>query len=660
MPYVSDDDITKIRESTDLVQLISERVPLRQRGRVWWGCCPFHSEKTPSFKVDPASGFWHCFGCGEGGDAFGYVMRTEGMDFSEAVHYLADRAHITLSIDPQAQRRKGEQDELRAVCADTANFYSEQLLRVKTPATEAARAYLSGRGFGTNVAHTWRLGYAPGRGQLFGHLKAKGHQPETMVKANVVTSYNGRYRDRFFERLMFPITDLQGRIIAFGGRVVPGLSTAPGEGMPTAKYLNSNDTPIFHKSDNLYGIAQARKSILERSCVLVVEGYTDVIALHEAGFTNAVATLGTALNAYQVRLLSRFAQRIVYLFDGDAAGQRAADRAVEFIDAAVRPEFASNPLKLDVVVIPDDADPAELMAREGGKEQLQQLIDTAVPLFEFAIDRRLERWNLERPEERRRALSDAVEVLTSLQGSLLATEYAQKIADKLAAQGSAVELRQVLAELETATARRKTRDDATARSEARYRDGTHFALGREAEESSTSFAPQVDFAEKNSTSSLQPNAEESISQRFSHPQAPGANPEQDLLALVILSPEVRETFISQLSSDLFGDLVYRKLVEEVRAQANASSQENFFEKISKKFPTLQLLIPLYDTMIKPKSEPKALAQSILQHLHEAKLQSEIIQLKARLRAGTDEATAATDLMKRERKLQELRAKRYKL
>jgi len=644
MPYYSDEDITKVREATDLIQLIGERVALKQRGRQWWGCCPFHNEKTPSFKVDPASGLWHCFGCGEGGDAFGYVMRTESMDFGEAVLFLAERAHITLTVDARASARKAQSDVLRAVCAETARWYNEQLLRVKGPAQDAARAYLGRRGFGTGIADKWQLGYAPGRGELFAHLKAKGHKLADMVAVNVVTDYRGNPRDRFFERVIFPITDLQGRVVAFGGRVVEGLTAAPGAGMPTAKYLNSNDNPLFHKSDHLYGIYQARRSIVEHSCALVVEGYTDVIALHEAGLTYTVATLGTALNAHQVRLLARFAKRIVYVFDGDEAGQRAADRAVEFIDQTVMPEFASDPLQLDVVVIPGGADPAELVATSDGQQQMLSLIDEARPLFEFALDRRLARWDLDRPEQRQRALRDAVEVIASLQGSLLGSEYAQILADKLAAAGSPVELRQVLIELEAAAQRREKRQRTTTTAN---------------DEDEGIYQQESDGVGREGQPDIERQQAQNVAATLAAPLDPGASAEQDLLALFLFKPALRAALWAEFSPDLFTVVAYHKLASALCSHDPATPQKTLEFELLKDFPTLPLLYARYDSIIKDEFALEDRAQSLIQHLHEAQLQSEITSLKAQMRTSKDSDALLDKLIGQERELQKLRAKRYR-
>lgn len=430
MARISDEDVRRVRDATDLVALVGERVVLRQKGRLWWGCCPFHGEKTPSFKIDPTTQLWHCFGCGLGGDAYGFIMRAENMEFLDAVRMLADRSNIEITEEAGGVPR-GLRERVIACCEEAASFYHDQLTKTREAGATKAREYLASRGFGSEVAKHWRLGFAPGRGALVRHLSSKGFSAEEIVTANLgLRGDNGRLKDRFYERVMFPITDLQGRCIAFGGRVI-------GSGEP--KYLNSAETPVFSKSRNMYGIDHAKARIVSSGTAVVVEGYTDVIALHEAGAANAVATLGTALTREHVKLLGRFAKRVVYLFDGDEAGMRAADRAVEFVDRSVTPEAGSGRIELDVAVIPGGKDPADFVG-ESGADALQAIVDGAVPLLRFAIDRRLARWDLERPEERTRALTDVAQVLAPLKGSLMADDYANYIADQLSLKGVVVSL----------------------------------------------------------------------------------------------------------------------------------------------------------------------------------------------------------------------------
>ncbi|HEX9094389.1 MAG TPA: DNA primase, partial [Coriobacteriia bacterium] len=408
MGRISDDDVIRVREATDIVALIAETVPLRQKGRLFWGNCPFHQEKTPSFKVDPATQLWHCFGCGLGGDVFGFVMRAEQMEFPDTVRALAERAHVEIR-EEAGGLPTGHRERLQAANAAAAEFFAGKLATSKEAGAAAARDYLAKRGFGSDVAKRWTLGYAPGaRGHLASQLGKTGFTRDELVAANLAlvddAGRGGALKDRFFNRIMFPIVDINGRTIAFGGRVV-------GTGEP--KYLNSSDTPVFHKSANLYAINVAKGDIVKTGTAVVVEGYTDVIALHEAGIRNAVATLGTALTARHLKLLGRFAKKIVYLFDGDEAGLRAADRAAEFLDSSSTPEAGSARMDLAVAVIPDGKDPADYVA-EHGAQGMSAVIDSAQPLLRFVVDRRLEAHDLGTPEGRSQALTAAAGALVAV------------------------------------------------------------------------------------------------------------------------------------------------------------------------------------------------------------------------------------------------------
>ena len=421
---ISDEDIQKVREATDIVALFGERVPVRQRGRDFWCCCPFHNEKTPSCKIDPTTQLWHCFGCGEGGDAFGFVMKADDLSFPDAVRALAERAHIDIVETGRGGGvSQGRKARLREICSETRDFYHAQLMRGKSPDAAAARSYLGGRDLGGEVPKKWMLGFAPGRGALVRHLSSKGFAADEMIEANVaVQREGGRLNDRFYNRVMFPIHDPQGECIAFGGRVI-------GDGEP--KYLNSQDTPLFHKSNVLFGLDKAKASMTSTGVAIVVEGYTDVIALHESGITNAVATLGTALTLAHIRLLSRHAsKRIVYLFDGDAAGQRAADRALQFINEDMTPEAGKARVELCAVTLPDDLDPADFVGQRGA-EPLRALVADAKPLVAYGIERRLAAHDLTSAEGRTRALTDALSVLAPIKGSLLAKDYAVQLASRL-------------------------------------------------------------------------------------------------------------------------------------------------------------------------------------------------------------------------------------
>lgn len=436
----SDEDIRKVREANDLVELFAERSVMRQRGKDFWCCCPFHQEKTPSCKVDSVSQTWHCFGCGEGGDIISYVRKLDDVDFVDAVRFLARRANIELTESAQATKAHSLKARLKAVCAETASYYHMLLMRSSDEGAASARAYLSGRDLGGSVPTSWNLGYAPGRRQLVTHLRSLGYTDKEMIDANVAVRGSQGVNDRFFNRVMFPINDVRGDCIAFGGRVI-------GKGEP--KYLNTGDTPIFHKSEVLFALDKAKARMTSTGDAIVVEGYTDVIALHESGFTNVVATLGTSLTRQHIRLLSHHAKsRIIYLFDGDEAGQRAADRALQFIDSSITPEAGVLRVDLCAVTLPDNLDPAEFIAAKGS-EAFKQVLEGAIPLIRFGIDRRLARFDLSTPEGRARATNEALAVLAPIKDSLLAKDYAVYIASRVHSREQDILLR--LSELKTPT-----------------------------------------------------------------------------------------------------------------------------------------------------------------------------------------------------------------
>lgn len=420
---ISEEDIQKVREASDIVAVFSERTVLRQRGRDFWCCCPFHNEKTPSCKIDPSTQLWHCFGCGEGGDVFGFVMKSEDVNFPDAVRYLAERAHVDIKDSNRTSMPSSQKARLREVCKYTDEFYHSQLMRGKSDEAGRARDYLSSRGFGGSIPKKWHLGFAPGHQALVRHLSSLGFKPDEMIAANVaVMRDGGRLSDRFYNRVIFPINNPQGECIAFGGRVI-------GDGEP--KYLNSQETPLFHKSNVLYGLDKAKNALVNTGVAIIVEGYTDVIALHNGGIENAVATLGTALTIQHIRLISRYAsKRIVYLFDGDAAGQRAADRALGFIDNEMTPEAGKTRVDLCAVTLPDNLDPADFVAKRGS-DALMQLVADAKPLLAYGIERRLSAHNLANAEGRSQALADALSVLAPIKDSMLAKDYAVQLAGRL-------------------------------------------------------------------------------------------------------------------------------------------------------------------------------------------------------------------------------------
>ena len=413
---ITDEDKERVRQATDFVTLVSETVELKPRGQDYWGCCPFHQEKSPSFKINPSTGLWHCFGaCSEGGDVFSYVMKRENLDFPDAIRYLADKAGITLS--EEAHVSKGPRKNRLIECLTEAeNYFHSMLMRGRGEGPETARAYLSGRGFGAGVCKRWKLGYAPGRGALVAHLRKCGFTTQEMVAANLAVERNGRISDWFYDRVMFPIHDEQGRTIAFGGRITKKVENAP-------KYLNTRDTTVFNKGKHLFAYDVAKETIAAQSEAIICEGYTDVIAMHEAGFTNTVAALGTAFTSEHVKLIDRQrARKIICMFDGDAAGQHAAARAIKFIDKTTAAFLC--------VVLPNNQDPMEFLA-ESGAEKLRPILDSARPLMDFVFDATTAEFDLSVPGGRVKALEALASLLAPLKTSVLLSEYALRVSDLL-------------------------------------------------------------------------------------------------------------------------------------------------------------------------------------------------------------------------------------
>ncbi|MBR2835608.1 MAG: DNA primase [Coriobacteriales bacterium] len=438
----TDDDVKdQIRAAVDIVELVSETVQLRQRGRDFWGCCPFHNEKTSSFHVRPDNGYWHCFGCGKGGDIFTFVMERDHVDYRTALETLADKAGVELPVYKPSQRRSNEIKKPRLIEAMEAavEYYHTQLMRGKSEGAAAARAYLAGRNFGTAIAKEWHLGFALGKNTLVRHLTQQGFTQEELIAADLAFRRdNGYVSDVFYDRIMFPIYNDIGKCVALSGRVIGAAQSM--------KYRNTRETAVFQKRRTLYALDLAKQSIAQNLEAIVMEGYTDVIASHVAGITNVVAACGTAFTFDHIKLLERFLTpagqhlvqgRIVCIFDGDAAGLNAAERAMSYVGYTAA--------EMVCVVIPDNMDPAEYIAAHGA-DAFKKLVSTPQPLVRFVVDRHLERYNLQAsPEERARALQDVVQAMAPLKGTMFANEYIEYVASKLLCDADTV--KQALAQV---------------------------------------------------------------------------------------------------------------------------------------------------------------------------------------------------------------------
>ncbi len=414
----SRDEITaRIKEEADIVQVIGECIELKRSGTRYLGLCPFHGEKTPSFSVHGGQQFFHCFGCGESGDVFSFMMKYHNLDFPEAVKTLAQKYHIELP-----QRRRSKEEELRAqkrellfaVNEKAAALFSQYLR--EAAGAEAARAYLRKRGVTEDILSRFRLGYAPAvevEGWNFLGGKFTDAQLQGAIEAGLlVEKENGGTYDRFRDRIVFPISDISGRICGFGGRIV-------GEGQP--KYLNSPESPVFNKSRLLLGLYQQKDAIRQKNEAVLVEGNFDLISLVAGGCTNVVAPLGTALTREQLRLVKKFAQRVIMLFDGDLAGAKAAARGVPF--------FLAEQIAGRVALLPDGHDP-DTFIREKGLAELNRLLENAESLPEFALNRLIEEFGLTLEGKSRivEELQPLVKAAVSpLQRSVFVSHFAEKL-----------------------------------------------------------------------------------------------------------------------------------------------------------------------------------------------------------------------------------------
>jgi DNA primase len=401
------EDVEALRHQADIVAVIGDYTSLRRAGKSYKGLCPFHTERSPSFTCSPDGNFFHCFGCGASGDIYDFLQRIEGLDFPEAVETLARRTGFPLRYEQLSNRERraiGERSRLVAVSELARDHFVRRLLGDEGV---AARAYLKERGFGLPEAQAFGLGYATEAwDDLSRALVADGVEPDDLIAIGVsVRNDRGGLRDRFRARVIFPIKDPGGAVIGFGGRILPGIDHGD---FDPPKYLNSPETPLYRKSRVLYGVSEARSEIVAKDQVLVCEGYTDVIALHQAGFANAVATCGTAVGTEHLRALSRYTSRIVLAFDADSAGIKAAERAWE----AAREVAAggSAAIDLSVLPLPTGRDPADL-AREGGAEGVERAVADARPVVPFLIASRLAEGDLASEQGRSVVLKAALSVL---------------------------------------------------------------------------------------------------------------------------------------------------------------------------------------------------------------------------------------------------------
>lgn len=396
MPLIPDETIERIKAATDIVEIVSEHVQMRHAGRNWLGLCPFHNEKSPSFNVNPELQIYHCFGCGVGGDVMKFLQEIDKVSFVEAVTFLADRAGIPVPKQGGNSAQDERNDRIFRA-NELASKYFHYMLR--QPAGADALRYLHNRGLTDATIDEFRVGYAlPGWSELLEMAGRRGFSATELESAGlVVASRKGRgHYDRFRDRVIFPILNLSSRPIGFGARAL-----RPDD---EPKYLNSPETPVYHKSGVLYGMSRARDSIRREATAIVVEGYMDVVSLAQAGVNNVVASSGTALTAPHARLLERYAERVVLLFDGDAAGGTAAERGVEILLA--------TEMDTRIVTLPQGQDPDTFVKRDQGPDELRQLVERAAPALDVYLDRMAAGVDLNSVSGRARAIERLLPLLT--------------------------------------------------------------------------------------------------------------------------------------------------------------------------------------------------------------------------------------------------------
>lgn len=521
--------IEELRDRNDIVAVISETVPLKQQGRNWIGRCPFHDDRTPSFSVSPDKQMYYCFGCQAGGDVFSFIMQKDHCSFPEAVATLARRVGMALpaaaGYDEASERRWRQRQALYRAHELAARFFEAALRHEKWGAK--ARRYLQERGISEETQKIYRLGYAlPKWNALMNKLNERGVTTETLVRSGLCTNKQGRTFDRFRDRLMFPITDVQGRVIAFGGRAFDG-------GEP--KYLNSPETELFHKRKVWYGLHQARPHLNKDKPAIVVEGYFDVITCHQAGIREAIASLGTALSPEQVNELSRFAREAVIAYDGDAAGAQATQRGLQL--------FEQQDRVVRVCELPEGMDPDEWI-RQSGPEPFRRAIESALPLFEAILERACRQYDITTVQGRYQVMQEMIPVMLNERQPVKLAAQRQALAERLG-----FEEQDIIAQMEQFD--RKT-----------PRSGRSLHIIRQHRNNNSVMSPE--------TSTLQAH----LGIEHGDVQA-----EEELLRLLTMHPEWVEDIRQKLGAHDFSQGALRTLAEVMLRSSTVDTKEDWFDHV---------------------------------------------------------------------------------
>jgi DNA primase len=569
MALISPDSVERVKQAADIIEVISAHTDLRRQGARYVGLCPFHDERTPSFSVEPQEKLYHCFGCGVGGDVIKFVEEKDGLNFAEAVEILADRYGVELEReqeDPRAEARRQHRRRLEQLLDRAASFYSSYLWESKEAAK--ARDYLAGRGLREEVLRDFGVGYAPSAwDKLLVAGQRAGFSVEELRGVGLVQrGRSGGEYDRFRERIMFPIRDRRGRVLGFGGRAM-----RPDQG---AKYVNTAETDFFHKSQILYGVDRAKAAVAKAGRAVVVEGYTDVIALHQAGVEEAVGVMGTAITDEQVAALSGMVEEVVLALDADSAGQAAMLRAQEVA--------AGRRMRLRVAAMPAGEDPAEMMAETEGPERFRRLLEEAEELTAFQVRLVLDRTDVASPVERDQALAEVAAVLAGMGESASRDDLVRRVADRLDFDPATV-MGRVVASTPTSGGRDRTTPDARAPERPRPQRAAELTSRERRERALLAMCIAIptegkEYLARLTDAHLSPAGQRAAAWLREHPEDPASNlpHDDDALAglvaeLVILSRE--EPASREAMEHNFLRLEERRLEREIAAAGERGDYE---------------------------------------------------------------------------------------
>lgn len=421
MAGIPEDIIDQVRDRTDIVEVISRHIPLKKAGRDYKACCPFHHEKTPSFSVSPARQIYRCFGCGVGGNVFSFLMKYERLEFPEAVRELAKKAGVAIPDSPRFDREKSSLSEkLHSINEVAAAFFRRNLLSDRTAVI--SREYITKRKLGPQIVDKFKLGYASKSWDgLLGYLKKKGYDDSVMEKSGLlIKGKDGRLFDRFRDRIVFPISDSKGKIKGFGSRVLD--SRQP-------KYMNSPETFIYNKRNYLYGLDLSWEDIRDKDSALVVEGYLDLLSPYQHGIKNVVASLGTSLTVEQVRMLKRFTNNIIMLFDSDTAGENATVRSLDLL--------VEEDVKVRVAQLPEGHDPDSFINKYG-PEVFRKMLDSAQDLFDYKINLLLSRYDVETLDGKATIAGEMLPLISKIKNAIIQAGYLKRLAEILSVEDASL------------------------------------------------------------------------------------------------------------------------------------------------------------------------------------------------------------------------------